>query len=378
MVSSSSGGVFRNTAFVNTTYSSSFTCPGRREVIPKFNNYVSFVSSTEDKLVPRCFPHFALRVSPHRILDFEHSALGFGPTGAEYSDVADQRKQSAEEAEENQEIEADENVSVENSEDCGAADISESKQEESEEADSRNQKDERADTNSFQKEDSENSEKMAPRRRVEIPKHFLDEVTANIYKSTARKAAEEWALPVPERPLVFPQIIGNNEDRELYHSVYRRTGTWKTNVVPEAWERGQVRPLYEDPKAKQYRPYRLRFRPAKTRLLSKRHQEPSDQVTMTEVKPQESLPPAIQHIRPSPGYAGFVPKLPAIPSPPRDPRLRISLSSATYRNLSRDSLGVLEYAHKGPLSKLVTTTTPCNPFNKTTQVSQLTSGIFVF
>lgn len=49
---------------------------------------------------------------------------------------------------------------------------------------------------------------------------------------------------------------------------------------------------------------------------------------------------------------------------------------STCRNLPKE-LHVQEYAHKGPLSKLVTTTTPCNPFNKTTQMSQLTSGIFV-
>ena len=101
---------------------------------------------------------------------------------------------------------------------------------------------------------------MAPKEKFDIPKHILDEVTANIYKSTTRKAAEECPLPIPARPIVLPTIIGNNEDRELYHSVYRRTGTWKTNVVPETWERAQERPLYEDPKAKQYRPTRLRFR----------------------------------------------------------------------------------------------------------------------
>jgi hypothetical protein len=101
---------------------------------------------------------------------------------------------------------------------------------------------------------------MAPKERFDIPKHILDEVTANIYKSTTQKAAEECPLPIPARPIVLPTIIGNNEDRELYHSVYRRTGTWKTNVVPETWERAQERPLYEDPKAKQYRPTRLRLR----------------------------------------------------------------------------------------------------------------------
>lgn len=48
-----------------------------------------------------------------------------------------------------------------------------------------------------------------------------------------------------------------------------------------------------------------------------------------------------------------------------------------FRNVSKEGFRVQEYAHKGPLSKLVTTTTPCNPFNKTTQTSQLTSGLFV-
>ena len=102
---------------------------------------------------------------------------------------------------------------------------------------------------------------MAPKSIFDdIPQHILDAVTENLYKSTTRKAAEECALAIPNRPVVFPSIIGNNEERDLYHSVYQRTGTWKTNVVPETWERAQERPLYEDPKAKQYRPCRLRFR----------------------------------------------------------------------------------------------------------------------
>lgn len=143
MISSSSAEVFRNSAFANTTYSSSFTFPGR-PATPRFHNYVSFVLPTEDKLVPRCFPHFALHISPHRILDFERSALGFSPTGAEYSD-ADQRKQPEADAEVNEADEV-ENDGAENSENFVAADISESKREESEEADSRNQEDKRADT----------------------------------------------------------------------------------------------------------------------------------------------------------------------------------------------------------------------------------------
>ena len=101
---------------------------------------------------------------------------------------------------------------------------------------------------------------MILKKKFDIPKHVLEEVTANIYKSTTRKATEECSLPIPQRPAALPSIIGSNKDRELYHSVYRRTGTWKTNVVPEPWERAQERPLYEDPKAKQYRPCRLRFR----------------------------------------------------------------------------------------------------------------------
>lgn len=89
---------------------------------------------------------------------------------------------------------------------------------------------------------------------------FVDEVTKNIYKSTAHRAAEEYALTIPKRPVVLPKIIGNNEDRELYHSVYPRFGNWKTEVVPKAWERGQERHLYEAPKRQQSFATRLRSR----------------------------------------------------------------------------------------------------------------------
>ena len=69
-----------------------------------------------------------------------------------------------------------------------------------------------------------------------------------LYKTTARLAADECALPIPPRPAVLPRILGKNGDRELYHSVYQRNGTWKAKVVPQSWDRCQVRPLYENSK----------------------------------------------------------------------------------------------------------------------------------
>ena len=54
----------------------------------------------------------------------------------------------------------------------------------------------------------------------------------------------------------------------------------------------------------------------------------------------------------------------------------ISIFSAC-RYIPKDEFRIQQHAHRGPLSKLVTTTTPCNPFNKTMQTSQLTSGLFI-
>ena len=145
MVSSSQVGIFSYPAFTKTSYASEFSFR-ESQPTPKFHNYVSLVLDTEDKLVPRCFPHFALHVSPHRILDYEVSALGFGPTGADEF-VAGQCKQTEADAEQ---IEADEEESS-----CGESSRNnlgtELRQEESEEADSRNQEDEKEVSGSFTK-----------------------------------------------------------------------------------------------------------------------------------------------------------------------------------------------------------------------------------
>lgn len=144
MVSSSQVGIFSYPAFAKTSYASEFSFR-ESQPPPKFHNYVSVVLDTKDKLVPRCFPHFALHVSPHRVLEYEVSALGFGPTGADQSD-AEQCKQTDAEAEQ---IEADEEESCcENSRNSLAT---ERRQEESEEADSRNQEDEKEVSESFTK-----------------------------------------------------------------------------------------------------------------------------------------------------------------------------------------------------------------------------------
>ena len=66
-------------AFNETSYDSDFKFI-KTQHPPKFHYFVSFVVNSQNKLIPRCYPH-SLRVFPHRILDFERSALGFGPTG---------------------------------------------------------------------------------------------------------------------------------------------------------------------------------------------------------------------------------------------------------------------------------------------------------
>jgi hypothetical protein len=154
MVSSNQIGVFNFPAFTKTSYASEFTFPERQQA-SRFHNYVSFVLNTKDKLVPRCFPHFALRVSPHRILDYERSALGFGPTGAEYVD-AEQHKTDEADAE-HTEAEEKESYSEENSGNNLDTKRSKSRQEEREEVVSRNQEDEKTVAQSLQKENLESS-----------------------------------------------------------------------------------------------------------------------------------------------------------------------------------------------------------------------------
>ena len=154
MVSSNQIGVFNFPAFTKTSYASEFTFPERQQV-SRFHNYVSFVLNTKDKLVPRCFPHFALRVSPHRILDYERSALGFGPTGAEYVD-AEQHKTDEADAE-HTEADEKESYSEENSGNNLDTKRSKSRQEETEEAVSRNQEEEKTVAQSLQKENLESS-----------------------------------------------------------------------------------------------------------------------------------------------------------------------------------------------------------------------------
>ncbi len=158
MVSSTQVGLFNNLGFAETSYASDFT-PQERQPISRFHNYVSFVLDTKDKLVPRCFPHFALHVSPHRILDYERSALGFRPTGAEYVD-AEQREQKEAEAEQ---IEADEIESsrIEDSRNNLDTEISESRNEEKEEADFGNQEDEKTVTRSLRKENLNSSKNVS-------------------------------------------------------------------------------------------------------------------------------------------------------------------------------------------------------------------------
>lgn len=158
MVSSSLVGVFNYPSFPKTSYESEFTLPEREPTV-RFHNYVSFVVNSSDKLIPRCFPHFALRVSPHRILKFERSALGFGPTGAEYAN-ADQRQPTPANAER---VEADEkeNKAAEGNPGNNLhTKQSKSRLEESEEAACWKQEEEKEGAESFENED-ENQQSSA-------------------------------------------------------------------------------------------------------------------------------------------------------------------------------------------------------------------------
>ena len=146
MVSSSQVGPFNSPAFTKTSHASEFTF-SKAPPVTRFHNYVSFVLDTKDKLVPRCFPHFSLHVSPHRLLDYERSALGFGPTGAEYVDVEQRDKEEADA--EQAEADGEESSRIEDS--GNNLDTEESDKEEREEADSKNQEDEKTVTHSLQK-----------------------------------------------------------------------------------------------------------------------------------------------------------------------------------------------------------------------------------
>ncbi|XP_046842583.1 uncharacterized protein LOC124436651 [Xenia sp. Carnegie-2017] len=353
--------MLNGSSMLRTTYSSEFSHSTTTNGRPtRFYDFVSFQEKSIDKLLPRCFPHFALHISPHRILDYERSALGFPPTGAEYSD-SEQRKDptGVEDAkfEEEEEGHGDHPDTQEDQEtDEGTLSIPQIKK-----------------RNSFAKdlvlpEKIEGSKNLNKRKMSKSSQNFVDEVTKNIYKSTAHRAAEEYALTIPKRPAVLPKIIGNNEDRELYHSIYPRIGNWKTEVVPKAWERGQERPLYEAPRRKQSFATRLRSSKGKTMLIDKREQ-PANETTLK--KDTEQV-----HTRPFPGYGGFVPKLPVIPSPQQDLPLMQSTYSATYGNGYKELLRIQEYAHKGPLSKVVSPTFPYNPFNKAKEKFHPTSALF--
>lgn len=59
---------------LSSSFSRSYHAPKR------FHYYASFVVDTPDKVIPRSFPH-SIGIFPHRILKFERSTLGFGPTG---------------------------------------------------------------------------------------------------------------------------------------------------------------------------------------------------------------------------------------------------------------------------------------------------------
>ncbi|KAJ7374794.1 hypothetical protein OS493_005144 [Desmophyllum pertusum] len=74
----------------------------------------------------------------------------------------------------------------------------------------------------------------------------------------------------------------------------------------------------------------------------------------------------IRFTRPTPGYGGYVARYPVEPRPPQGSwnEVFVNFSKLTYRSYPSYEYTMKEFAHKGPLSRLVTTTHPSNPFNK--------------
>ncbi|KAL9974328.1 hypothetical protein ACROYT_G011351 [Oculina patagonica] len=74
----------------------------------------------------------------------------------------------------------------------------------------------------------------------------------------------------------------------------------------------------------------------------------------------------VQFTRPTPGYKGYVSRYPVEPRPPQGSwdEVFVNFSKLTYRYYPPYEYTKKEFAHKGPVSRLVTTTHPFNPFNK--------------
>ncbi|KAM7438299.1 hypothetical protein ABFA07_012221 [Porites harrisoni] len=69
--------------------------------------------------------------------------------------------------------------------------------------------------------------------------------------------------------------------------------------------------------------------------------------------------------RPTPGYGGYISRYPVEPRPPQGSwdEVFVNFSKLTYRSYPSYEYTKKEFAHKGPLCRLVTTTHPSNPFN---------------
>ncbi|XP_068721782.1 protein SPMIP7-like [Montipora capricornis] len=97
---------------------------------------------------------------------------------------------------------------------------------------------------------------------------------------------------------------------------------------------------------------------------SKRLEEPAKIVipTMTEGT-------QIRFTRPTPGYGGYVSRYPVEPRAPQGSwdEVFVNFSKLTYRAYPPYEYTAKEFSHKGPLSRLVTTSHPSNPFNKVDQ-----------
>ncbi|CAH3042552.1 unnamed protein product [Pocillopora meandrina] len=94
--------------------------------------------------------------------------------------------------------------------------------------------------------------------------------------------------------------------------------------------------------------------------------QPAEQTVGMPKLPEGGEERNIKFTRPTPGYGGYISRYPEEPRPPQGSwdEVFVNFSKLTYRSYPSYEYTKEEFAHEGPLSRLVTTTHPSNPFNK--------------
>ncbi|XP_029186595.2 spermatogenesis-associated protein 48-like [Acropora millepora] len=173
--------------------------------------------------------------------------------------------------------------------------------------------------------------------------------------------------------MLVPPIHEKDADLVRYRAVRYEAepGLWQE--VACGWDKCQTRPN----QFHQYESDRLfpatstsASRSTKKDEESQKARKQEEEAARTQI-PKMQAPEGMQirFTRPTPGYGGYVPCYPVEPRPPQGSwdEVYVNFSKLTYRAYPSYEYTTKEFAHKGPLSRLVTTTHPSNPFNKVDQ-----------